>query len=52
MGDQLSGLLEARVQLPRVRSGLPTLNELVGNRFGGAPGGRIIETSGASAARQ
>jgi len=49
-GDQLIGGLEARTQLPSVRSGLPALDELVGNSFGGASGSRIIEISGASAA--
>ena len=48
-GDQLSGGLEARVQLPSVRGGLPALDELVGNRFGGASVGRVIEISGANA---
>ena len=51
-GDQLSGGLEARVQLPSGRRGLPALDELVGSSFGGASGGRIIEISGASAARK
>ena len=51
-GDQLSGGLKARVQLPSVHSGLPALDELVGNRFGGASGHRIIEISGANAVRK
>ena len=49
-GDQLSGGLEAHIQLSSVRSGLPALDELVGNKFGDASGGRMIEISGASAA--
>jgi hypothetical protein len=48
-GDQLIGELEARAGLPSVRSGLPDLDGLVGNSFGGASGGRVIEISGASA---
>ena len=48
--DQLIGGLQARAQLPSVRSGLRALDELVANSFGGASGGRIIEISGASAA--
>ncbi len=48
-GDQLIGELEARAGLPSVRSGLPALDGLVGNSFGGASGGRVIEISGASA---
>ena len=48
-GDQLIRELEARARLPSVRSGLPTLDRLVGDSFGGASGGRIIEISGASA---
>jgi len=50
-GDRLSGGLEARVQLLSVPSGLPALDELVavvGNRFGGASVGRIVEISGAN----
>jgi hypothetical protein len=48
-GDQLIGELEARSRLPSVRSALPALDALVGNSFGGASGGRVIEISGASA---
>ncbi len=48
-GDQLLGELEACARLPSVRSGLPSLDGLVGNSFGGASGGRIVEISGASA---
>lgn len=48
-GDQLIGELEVRARLASVRSGLPALDGLVGNSFGGASGGRIIEISGASA---
>jgi hypothetical protein len=47
-GDQLIGESEARAQLPSVFSGLPALDGLVGNSFGGASGGRIVEISGAS----
>ncbi|KAI0300774.1 P-loop containing nucleoside triphosphate hydrolase protein [Russula brevipes] len=48
-GDQLIGELEARSRLPSVRSALPALDALVGDSFGGASGGRVIEISGASA---
>jgi hypothetical protein len=48
-GDQLIGELEARSRLPSVRSALPALDALVGNSFGGASGGRVVEISGASA---
>jgi hypothetical protein len=48
-GDQLIRELEARAQLPSVRSGLPALDRLVGDSFGGASGSRVIEISGASA---
>ena len=48
-GDQLIGESEARAQLPSVLSGLPALDGLVGNSFGGASGGRVVEISGASA---
>ncbi|KAH9989466.1 hypothetical protein BJV77DRAFT_948467 [Russula vinacea] len=48
-GDQLIGELEARARLPSVRSGLPALDSLVGDSFGGASGGRVVEISGASA---
>ena len=48
-GDQLVRELEARARLPSVRSGLPALDGLVGNSFGGASGGRVIEISGAGA---
>ena len=47
MGDQLIGGLDGHAQLPSVRNGLPALDELVGNSFGGSPSGRMI--SGASA---
>ena len=47
-GDQLIGELEARARLPSVRSGLPALDSLVGDSFGGASGGRVVEISGAS----
>jgi hypothetical protein len=47
--DQVIKGLQARAQLPSVRSGLRALDELVGNSFGGASGGRIVEISGASA---
>lgn len=47
-GDQLIGELEARARLPSVRSGLPALDGLVGDSFGGASGGRVVEISGAS----
>ena len=48
-GDQLIAESEARAHLPSVFSGLPALDGLVGNSFGGASGGRIVEISGASA---
>ena len=48
-GDQLIRELEARARLPSVRSGLPALDSLVGDSFGGASGGRVVEISGASA---
>ena len=48
-GDQLIGESEARAQLPSVFSGLPALDGLVGNGFGGASGGRVVEISGAAA---
>jgi RAD51-like protein 3 len=48
-GDRLIGELEVRARLASVRSGLPALDGLVGNSFGGSSGGRIIEISGASA---
>ena len=48
-GDQLIRELEARARLPSVRIGLPALDGLVGDSFGGASGGRVIEISGASA---
>jgi hypothetical protein len=48
-GDQLIGEAEARAQLSSVFSGLPALDGLVGNSFGGASGGRVVEISGASA---
>src|SRR6266702_1418242 len=50
--DKLIAELEPRARLEPVRSsGLPALDELIGigNDFGGAPGGRLIEVSGASA---
>ncbi|KAI9437804.1 P-loop containing nucleoside triphosphate hydrolase protein [Russula earlei] len=48
-GDQLIGEFEARSRWASVRSRLPDLDGLVGNGFGGASGGRIIEVSGGSA---
>ena len=48
-GGQLIGESEARAQLPSVLSGLPALDGLVGDSFGGASGGRVVEISGASA---
>jgi len=48
-GAQLIGGVEARARLPSVRSGLPALDGLVNNSFGGASGGRVIEISGSSA---
>lgn len=48
-GDQLVEESEARARLPSVVSGLPALDGLVGNGFGGASGGRVVEISGASA---
>jgi hypothetical protein len=48
-GYQLIVESEARAQLPSVFSGLPALDGLVGNSFGGASGGRVVEISGASA---
>ena len=49
-GDQLIvEELEARAGLVSVRSGLHALDELVGNSFGGASGGRIVEISGTGA---
>lgn len=48
-GCQLIGESEARAQLPSVCSGLPALDGLVGDSFGGASGGRVVEISGASA---
>jgi hypothetical protein len=49
-GDQLIVReLDARAGLASVRSGLPALDELVGNTFGGASGGRIVEISGTGA---
>ena len=51
-GDQLSGGLEVHIQLLSVHSRLPALDELVGNKFGDASGGCIIEISGAGAARK
>jgi hypothetical protein len=47
-GAQLIGESEARARLPSVLSGLPALDGLVGNSFGGASGGRVVEISGAS----
>jgi hypothetical protein len=48
-GGQLIGEVEARAQLPSVISGVPALDGLVGNSFGGgASGGRVVEISGAS----
>lgn len=50
--DKLIAELEPRAgQEPVSSSGLPALDELiaVGNDFGGAPGGRLIEISGTSA---
>ncbi|KAH9998825.1 P-loop containing nucleoside triphosphate hydrolase protein [Russula compacta] len=48
-GDQLIEEVEARACHASVRSGLPALDGLVGNSFGGASGGRVTEISGASA---
>lgn len=49
-GDQLIVReLETRAGLASVRSGLPALDELVGNTFGGASGGRVVEISGTGA---
>lgn len=51
-GGQLIEEVEARAraQLPSVSSGVPALDGLVGNSFGGgASGGRVVEISGASA---
>jgi len=47
-GGQLVEESEARARLPSVFSGLPALDGLVGNSFGGASGGRVVEISGAS----
>ncbi|KAH8980878.1 P-loop containing nucleoside triphosphate hydrolase protein [Lactarius akahatsu] len=50
--DKLIAELEPRAgQEPHSSSGLPALDELIGigNDFGGAPGGRLIEISGTSA---
>ena len=50
--DKLVAELELRARLePVSSSGLPALDELIGigNDFGGAPGGRVIEISGTSA---
>ena len=47
-GGQLVEESEARARLPSVISGLPALDGLVGNSFGGASGGRVVEISGAS----
>lgn len=48
-GCQLIEESEARAQLPSVLSGLPALDGLVGNSFGGASGGRVVEISGTGA---
>ena len=48
-GCQLIGESEACAQLPSVLSGLPALDGLVGNSFGGASGGRVVEISGTGA---
>lgn len=49
-GGQLIEEVEARAQLPSVTSGVPALDGLIGNSFGGgASGGRVVEISGASA---
>ncbi|KAI0303640.1 P-loop containing nucleoside triphosphate hydrolase protein [Multifurca ochricompacta] len=48
-GDEVIKGLEESALLESVRSGLPALDELVANSFGGASGGRVVEISGASA---